>query len=168
MANTQAMCTSFKAELLNGHHIFNGATWSSAHGGVTGTTVTADAFKGALYLATATVDATTTAYSATGEATCTGTGYTAGGTALTWSAAGTAAGTAASGTAYINPAASLTWTISGGTLGPTNFDSVLVYNSTQGNKAVSVHTFTGQTITNGTLTLTMPGNAAGTALLRFA
>jgi len=49
----------------------------------------------------------------------------------------------------------------------TSFDAVLLYNSTQGNKAVSVHTFTAQTITAGTLTLTMPVNDASTGLLRL-
>lgn len=69
MANTQAMCTSFKVELLNGHH----ALGTSVTRGAT----TADSFKAALYLATATINATTTAYTATGEVS--GTGYTAGG-----------------------------------------------------------------------------------------
>ena len=55
MANTQAMCTSFKQELLTGHHAF-GTT-------VTRGATTADTFKAALYLATATYNASTTAYS---------------------------------------------------------------------------------------------------------
>jgi hypothetical protein len=50
----------------------------------------------------------------------------------------------------------------------TAFDTVLLYNSTQGNKAVSVHTFGSQTITAGTFTLTMPVNATTTALLRLS
>jgi hypothetical protein len=45
---------------------------------------------------------------------------------------------------------------------------VLIYNVTQGGKAVSVHTFGAQTVTAGTFTLTMPTNAAGTALLQIA
>ena len=40
----------------------------------------------------------------------------------------------------------------------TAFDAVLIYNSTQGNKAVSVHTFGSQTVTAGTFTFTMPTN----------
>ena len=44
----------------------------------------------------------------------------------------------------------------------------MIYNSTQGNKAVSVHTFGSQTITAGTLTLTMPTNDATTGLIRVA
>jgi hypothetical protein len=50
----------------------------------------------------------------------------------------------------------------------TAFDAVLIYNSTQSDKAVSVHTFGSQTITAGTFTLTMPVNNTTTALLRLA
>jgi hypothetical protein len=162
MANTQSLCTSFKTELLNGHHILSGATWSAAHGGVTGTAVTADTFKAALFLASATIDATTAVYSTTGEATGT---YTAGGVAVTWIAPSSSPVSAATGTAFTTLAASIVYTTI--TLA-TSFDTVLIYNSTQGNKAVSVHTFTAQTITAGTLTLTMPTNNATTGLIRLA
>jgi hypothetical protein len=50
----------------------------------------------------------------------------------------------------------------------TAFDTVLLYNSTQSDKAISVHTFGSQTITAGTFTLTMPSNTTSTALLRLA
>jgi hypothetical protein len=50
----------------------------------------------------------------------------------------------------------------------TAFDAVLIYNSTQSNKAVAVYTFGSQTITAGTFTLTMPSNTTTTALLRLA
>jgi len=50
----------------------------------------------------------------------------------------------------------------------TAFDTVLIYNQTQSNKAVSVHTFGSQTITAGTFTLTMPANTNTTALIRLA
>jgi hypothetical protein len=50
----------------------------------------------------------------------------------------------------------------------TAFDAVFIYNSTQSNKAVSVHTFGSQTITAGTFTLLMPTNGPGTALLNIA
>jgi hypothetical protein len=50
----------------------------------------------------------------------------------------------------------------------TAFDAVLIYNSTQSNKAVSVHTFGSQTVTAGTFTLTMPTNDASTGLIRLA
>jgi hypothetical protein len=151
MANTQAMCTSFKGELLVGHHNFG-------TGVVRGAT-TADSFKAALYLASATVNASTTAYSSTGEVT--GTNYTAGGVAVTNGTAPATSGT----TAYWTPSASITFT--NVTLS-TAFDAVLVYNSTQSNKAVSVHQFGSQTVTAGTFTLTMPTNDASTGLIRLA
>lgn len=150
MANTQAVCTSFKTELFNGIHAL-------------GTTVTrggtgADSFKAALYLATATVNASTTAYSATNEVS--GTNYTATGTAFTWSAPA-ATGT----TAFTTPSANISWTTV--TLA-TSFDCVLLYNTTQSNKAVAVYTFGATTVTAGNFTLTMPTNDATTGLLRLA
>jgi hypothetical protein len=45
---------------------------------------------------------------------------------------------------------------------------MLLYNSTQSNKAIAVYTFGSQTITAGTFTLTMPANTTSTALLRLA
>jgi intracellular septation protein A len=153
MANTQAMCTSFKTDLLNAVHAFNG-TGVPAH-----TASTADTFKAALYVTTATVNSTTTAYSSTNEVT--GTNYTAGGVTVTFGTAPSATGT----TAFITPSASIVYTTV--TLS-TSFDCVLIYNSTQSNKAVSVHTFTAQTVTAGTFTLTMPTNDATTGLIRLA
>jgi hypothetical protein len=49
----------------------------------------------------------------------------------------------------------------------TSFDTVALYNSTQTNRAISIHTFTAQTITAGTLTLTMPANTASNALVQI-
>lgn len=150
MANSQAMCTSFKQEVLNGFHAF-GTT-------VTRGATTADLFKAALYLASASQSATTTAYSASGEVS--GTNYSAGGVTVVWIAP-TTSGT----TAYSTPNASFSWgTV---TLG-TAFDCVTVYNSTQGNRAVSVHTFGSTTITAGNFTLTMPINDSTNALIRFS
>lgn len=151
MANTQAMATSFKGELLVGHHNFG-------VGVVRGAT-TADSLKAALYLASATVNATTTAYSATNEVS--GTGYTAGGVAVTNATPPSTSGT----TGFWTPSASIVFTTVTLT---TAFDCVLLYNSTQSNKAISVHTFGSQTITAGTLTLTMPTNDATNALIRLA
>ena len=111
MANTQALCTSFKVDLLNAVHAFNG-TGVPAH-----TVSTADSFKAALYLASATVNATTTAYSATGEVS--GTGYTAGGVAVTFGTAPSSTST----TAFITPSASIVF--SGVTLA-TAFDAILL------------------------------------------
>lgn len=150
MANTQAVCTSFKVDLLNGIHAF-GTTVVRAGTG-------ADSYKAALYLASATVNASTTAYSSTNEVT--GSGYTAGGVAVTNATAPTSSGT----TAYWTPSASIVYTTV--TIGPT--DCVLIYNDTQSDKAVAVYTFSSQTVTAGTLTLTMPTNDATNALLRIA
>lgn len=151
MANTQAICTSFKVELLNGIHALGTSVVRAG--------TTADTFKAALYLASATVNAATTAYSATGEVT--GTGYTAGGVTVTNGNSPASSGT----TAYWTPSASFSWT--GVTL-PTAFDAVLIYNSTQSNKAVAVYTFGSQTVTSGNFTLTMPTNDSSTGLLRLA
>jgi hypothetical protein len=145
------MCTSFKTELMTATHNFGTAP--------TRGTSTADTFYGALYLTSATLGAGTTAYTTSGEVS--GPGYTAGGIAVTNATPPTSSGT----TAYWTPSGSLTY--SSVTL-TTAFDTVLIYNQTQGNKAVSVHTFGSQTITAGTFTLTMPSNTSSTALLRLA
>ena len=161
MANTQSMCTSFMSELMYGYHQFGQPTLTS-RGSLTAPTN--DTFKGALYLASATINAGTTAYSATGEVT--GTGYSPGGVTVTNAVAPTSTNASTTaGVAYWTPSASLTYTTVTLT---TAFDTVLIYNSTQGNRAVSVHTFGSQTITAGTFTLTMPSNTTTTALLRFA
>jgi len=150
MANTQAMCTSFLGELMTATHNF--------------TTGTGNTFKGALYLTSATVNASTTAYSSSNEVT--GTNYVAGGVTITngTSPASTNSSTTA-GVGYWTPSASITYT--NVTL-TTAFDAVLIYNSTSSNKSVSVHTFGSQTVTAGTFTLTMPANTTSTALLRLA
>lgn len=152
MSNTQAICTSFKQQVLLGQHQFGSATLVS-RGSLTAPT--ADTFKAALYFASASLGAGTTAYSATGE--ITGTNYTAGGVTFTWIAP-TTSGT----TAYTTPSASFQWVNLTET---TAFDTVLLYNSTQSNTAVAVYTYGAQTVTAGTFTLTMPTNASGTALL---
>ena len=151
MANSQAMCTSFKGEILTATHNF-GTAPTRASGA-------ADTFKAALYLTTASLGAGTTAYSATGEVS--GSGYSPGGVTVTNATPPTTSGT----TAYWTPSANITYT--NVTLS-TAFDTVLIYNSTQSNRAVSVHTFGSQTITAGTFTLVMPTNAAGTALINIA
>ena len=150
------MCTSFMGELMTATHNFGTAP--------TRGTSAADTFKAALYLTTATVNASTTAYSATNEVS--GTNYTAGGVSiLGWNAPTATTTSATAGVAFTTPTASITYTSV--TLS-TAFDCVLIYNSTQSNKAVSVHTFGSQTITAGTFTLTMPTNNTTNALLRLA
>lgn len=155
MANSQAMCTSFKAEVLIGAHQLGTVTLVSR---TSLTAPTTDTLKAALYLVGATVNASTTAYSATNEAS--GTGYTPGGVTVTNATAPTTSGT----TGYWTPSASFAWT----TVTFAASDAVLVYNSTQSNRAISVHTFGSQTITAANFTLTMPANAAGTALINIA
>lgn len=154
MANTQAICTSFKVELLNGHHAFGTSVVRAA--------TTADSFKAALYLVSATTGASNTAYTAIGEVS--GTNYTAGGVDLTGSPDWIAPASTGT-TAFSTPTASFVYTTV--TLA-TAFDAVMVYNSTQSNKAVSVHTFGSQTVTAGTFTLTMPTNDSSTGLIRLA
>jgi hypothetical protein len=151
LANSQAICTSFKVDLMLGKMAL-------------GTTVvragtTKDTIKAALYLASATVNASTTAYSSTGEVT--GTNYTAGGVTVT----NATEPTSTSATAHWTPSASIVYTTV--TLS-TAFDAVLLYNSTQSDKAIAVYTFGSQTITAGTFTLTMPTNDGTTGLLRLA
>ena len=151
MANSQAMCTSFKVEILNGVHAIGTPP--------TRGTTAKDTFKAALYLASASLGAGTTAYSVSGEVS--GAGYSAGGITVTNATAPTSTGT----TAYWTPSASLTYTSVTLT---TAFDAVLIYNSTQSDKAVAVYTFGSQTVTAGTFILTMPTNDATTGLLRIA
>jgi hypothetical protein len=150
MANSQAIATSFKSQMLNGIHAFGTTV---ARGGTS-----ADTFKAALFLASASRGAGDTVYNSTGEVS--GTGYSAGGVAVVWIAPSTS-GT----TAFATLNASITYTTV--TLA-TAFDCVLIYNSTQGDKAVSVHTFGSQTVTAGTFSLSMPVNDATTGLMRWA
>lgn len=149
MANTAGLCTSFKVELLNGIHAF-GTT-------VTRGATTKDDFKMALYQTSATIGPSTTVYTSSGEVSSAG--YTAGGAAVTNATAPTSSGT----TAYWTPSASVSWT--GVTF---TTDCALLYNDTQGDKAVGSYTFSSQTVTAGNFTLTMPTNAAATALIQIA
>jgi hypothetical protein len=156
MANTQSLCTSFLSELMTATHNFGTAPVRAV--------TSADTFKGALYLASATINAGTTVYTTTGEVT--GTGYTAGGVTITNATAPTSTNTSSTaGTAYWTPSASVTY--SSVTLS-TAFDTMLLYNSSQSNKAVGVYTFGSQTITAGNFTLTMPTNSASLALIRLS
>jgi hypothetical protein len=152
MANSQAMATSFKVDLLNGKHAFGTSV-------VRGSTAP-DVFKVALYVVGASNGASTTAYTNTGEVS--GSGYSPGGVAVTPFVAPTSFGT----TAYTTPGGSFTF--SGVTLG-SSFDCALLYNSTAtGKNAVAVFTFGSQTVTAGTLLLDMPTNDSTNALIRIA
>lgn len=148
MAITQAMCTSFKVEILNGIHAF-------------GTTVvragtTADTFKIALYTSAANLNAATTAYSATSEVS--GTNYTAGGNTLT-----TVAPTSSGTTAFLD-FNDTTWSASTITA-----NGCVIYNNTQSNKAVAVLAFGGdKTSTAGDFTIQFPTADATNAIIRIA
>lgn len=151
MANSQAICTSFKVELMKGIHAL-GTT-------VTRGGTTKDTIKAALFLASASRGAGDTVYNTTGEAS--GTNYTPGGVTVT------------NGTEPTNTSTTAHWTPSASIVYPTvtlstAFDAVLIYNSTQADKAIAVYTFGSQTITAGTFTLTMPTNDGTTGLLRLA
>jgi len=142
MAIVQTMCTSFKAEVAQGLHNF--------------TRTTGNVFKLALYVATANIDQNTTIYTSTGEAS--GTGYSPGGIALT----------------NITP-------LSSGVTGYWSFDDLtfsnvtltcagaLIYNSSNGNRAVCVLNF-GSTITKTgqNLTITFPPMGATDSILRIS
>jgi len=123
------------------------------------TAPTTDTIKAALYLASGSLGAGTTAYSATSEVS--GTGYSAGGISVTNATAPSTSGT----TGIWTPSASLVYSTV--TLS-TAFDTVLIYNSTQSNRAIGVYTFGSQTITAGNFTLTMPTNDATHALIQIA
>ena len=139
MAITQAMCTSFKVQLLAGDHDFD-----------------TDTFKIALYTSSATLDASTTAYSATNEAS--GTGYTAGGNTLT-AVPPTSSGT----TAYVD-FADTTWSSSTITA-----RGALIYNSSKANKAVAVIDFgADKSSTAGDFTVQFPTADASNAIIRIA
>jgi hypothetical protein len=149
MAITQAMATSFKVELLNGIHAF-GTTVSR---GGTG----ADTFKCALYTSSATLDASTTAYSTSNEVAATG-GYTAGGNTLT-----TVAPTSSGTTAFLD-FDDTTWSTSTITA-----NGALIYNSTQSNKAVAVLAFGGdKSSSGGNFTIQFPTADASNAIIRIA
>jgi hypothetical protein len=143
------MCTSFKLELLTAIHAF---TTTVARGATT-----ADTFKIALYTSSATLDATTTAYSATNEV-ASGGGYTTGGNTLT-SAATTTSGT----TAFVDFADS-SWTSATFTA-----RGALIYNSTQSNKSVVVLDFgSDKSVSAGTFTIVFPTPDASNAIIRLA
>ena len=157
MANTQAMCSSFKQELLRGSH----ALFTQAANGVR-TVTTKDIIKAALYTVAASpsIDSTTTAYTATGELAATG-NYARDTKVVT---TGNDAGLTGT-TAFWTPSASIVWTA---LTSSAAFDCVLLYNaSSTGKLAISVHTFGSQSVTAGDFTITMPTNDSSTGLIRI-
>jgi hypothetical protein len=141
LAISQAMCTSFKVELLTATHNF--------------TNTTGDVFKIALYTSSATLGASTTAYSTSNEVT--GTGYTAGGNTLT------NVTPTSSGTTAFTDFADTTWTTATITA-----NGALIYNSSKSDKAVAVLAFGGdKTSTAGDFTIVMPTADATNAIIRL-
>jgi hypothetical protein len=147
---SQTLATSFKVEILDGIHNFGV--------GVIRASTAADTFKIALYSTLATLNDTTTVYSATDEVT--GTGYVAGGNTLVISQAPTSTSTET--TAWLN------FTNSSWTTASFSADGALIYNSTQGNKAVAVLNFgSTKTTTNQTFTVTFPASTSDAAIIRI-
>lgn len=142
MAITQAVCTSFKQELLTATHDFTNST--------------GDTFKIALFTSSATLGASTTAYSTSNEVT--GSGYTAGGNTLT------NVTPTSSGTTAFTDFADTTW--SSATI---TARGALIYNSTDSDKAVVVLDFgSDQTSTAGDFTIQFPTADASNAIIRIA
>lgn len=143
------MCTSFKNELLYGVHDFDAST--------------GDTFKIALYTSSATLDASTTAYSATNEAS--GTGYSAGGQALT------NVNPTTSGTTAFTDFADETFTTATITA-----RGALIYNTTPNTTSISVSNpavvvldfGADKTSTAGDFTIVFPTADASNAIIRIA
>ncbi|MGB1650647.1 MAG: hypothetical protein ACPHEP_06435 [Acidimicrobiales bacterium] len=143
MAITQAMCTSFKQALLDGEMDFSSDT--------------SQTFKIALFTSSATLGASTTAYSTTNEVS--GTGYTAGGNTLTISTNPTTSGT----TAFLS-FSNTTWSTATITA-----RGALIYQSGGSNPAVAVLDFGGdKTSTAGDFQIQFPTADASTAIIRIA
>lgn len=157
MAITQAMCTSFKAEILLAVHDFRNT------GG--------DTFKIALYTSSASIDANTTAYTVTGEST--GTNYTAGGNSLVNGGVTASNNSASAGTGFTT-FSNTTWTNATVTA-----RGALIYNTTPSangtanttltNAAVAVLDFgSDKTATAGDFTIIFPTATNTTAIIRIA
>ena len=145
MAITSAICTSFKQEILVGTHNF--------------TATSGDTFKIALYTSSATLGASTTAYSTSNEITnSSGTAYTAGGATLTSVTPTT------SGTTALCDFADVSYTSASFTA-----NGALIYNDDQSDKAVAVIAFgSDKTVTSGTFTIQFPTADASNAIIRIA
>ena len=145
MANTSAICNSFKVEVLTATHNFTASTGNT--------------FKLALFTSSATLGAGTTAYAATGMNEMSGTGYTAGGKALTSVTPSLDSSTACCDFDDIS------WTSATFTA-----NACLIYNdSASGDPAVCAVAFGGdKSVSSGTFTIQFPAKAATTAIVRIA
>ena len=150
MALVQTLATSFKVEILDGIHNFGT--------GVIRASTAADTFKIALYTANATLNATTTVYTTDNEVT--GAGYVAGGNTLVISQVPTSTN--------IETVAWLNFANSSWPSATFSANGALIYNSTQGNKAVAVLNFgSTKTTTNQTFTVTFPASSSSAAIIRI-
>src|SRR5210317_1114662 len=141
MAITSTLTTSFKTELLKGNHNFTAGTAGNT-------------FKLALYTSSATLGATTTAFTTTGQAS--GTNYTSGGAALT------NVNPTSSGTTAFTDFADLTF----GTATITARGCMIYNDTASGDPAVAVFDFGGdKTSTAGSFTITFPTADASNAII---
>lgn len=139
MAISQALCSSFKQQILLGEHDLD-----------------TDVIKIALYTSAADLGAATTAYSTSNEVV--GTGYIAGGNTLT------GATVSLTGTTAFVDFADTTWTTATITA-----RGALIYNSSKSNKAVAVLDFgSDKTSTAGSFTVQFPANDSSSAVVRIA
>ena len=144
MANTSAICNSFKTEILKAVHNFTASTGNT--------------FKIALFTSSATLGAGTTAYAATGMNEMSGTGYTAGGKALT------SVTPSLDSTTACCDFDDISWTSATFTA-----NACLIYNTNSSNKAVCAVAFGGdKSVSSGTFTIQFPAKAATTAIVRIA
>ena len=148
MSIAQTTTTSFRVELFQAVHNFGPTSPNT--------------FKIALYTAAASLDATTTVYTTSDEVV--GTGYTAGGNTLVISVSPTSGNnTAGVPTAYID-FSDTSWTSATFTA-----RAALIYNSTQGNKAVAVLDFgSDKTVSNDTFQIVFPTADANSAIVRIS
>jgi len=141
MPITQAMCDSFKVQLLNGAQNFS-----------------ANTYKIALYTSSATLSNATTAYTSSNEV-ASGGGYTTGGNTLTVSQTPTSTGNVAFISFANSSWSNATITAAG----------ALIYNNSQANSAVASLSFGGdKTSTSGTFTVIFPTPDATSAIIRIA
>ena len=144
MANTSAICNSFKTEILKAEHNFTASTGNT--------------FNIALFTSSATLGAGTTAYAATGMNEMSGTGYTAGGKALT------SVTPSLDSTTACCDFDDISWTSATFTA-----NACLIYNTNSSNKAVCAVAFGGdKSVSSGTFTIQFPAKAATTAIVTIA
>jgi hypothetical protein len=143
MSITQAMCTSFKKELMTATHNFTASSGNT--------------FNLALYTSSASLDATTTAYTSSNEVS--GTGYTAKGAALT------NVTPTSSGTTGLTDFADLTFS----TVTITARGAMIFNETATGDPAVCILDFgSDKSASSGDFTIQFPAASAGAAIIRIA